>query len=124
MTQALPIDYFVCPGCSVRLTPETSGATRCPHCKWRGDAYLFAPKPLDVSQAEMALPEDAACLHHPRKKATAVCAGTGDYICALCAVEIEGQTFSAAFLDKGGKEKAKKAFDRTLPRPDRHVYTY
>jgi hypothetical protein len=76
---------------------------------------------LDVRTAEVALPEDATCIHHPRKKATTVCAGTGDYICSLCAVELHGQTYSAQYLATAGKALASKAFDRYLPRPDSRV---
>ena len=126
MTQQLatPVEVFACPGCRTPLAPPGPGPTSCPHCQWRGEVYLFNAKALNVVAAETALPEDAACAHHPRKRATAVCAGTGDYICALCAVDLNGQTYSAQYLDAGGKEKATQAFDRKLARPDVYVYTY
>jgi hypothetical protein len=115
---------FSCPSCNARLTPPGQGLIKCPGCAWTGEVYLFRARPVTVDAGEAALPEDAACIHHPRKRATAVCAGTGDYICALCAVEIGGQTFGAAYLAAGGKDKAAQAFDRTIPRPDNQIATY
>ena len=56
--------------------------------------------------------------------ATAVCAGTGDYICNLCAVELNGKTYSAEYLNHGGKDHVAKAFDRVLERPDGRIYLY
>ncbi|MEM8738436.1 MAG: hypothetical protein AAGG38_08175 [Planctomycetota bacterium] len=66
------------------------------------------------------MPDDVECAFHPGKRATQVCDGTGSYICALCAVTVGEQTFSAEFLNSGGLKKLQKAdaFQRTLPRPD------
>jgi hypothetical protein len=121
---AAPGSTVICPTCFGLLPSPVAGPTECLHCRWRGEAYAFPARQLQVDQAEAALPEDAACAHHPRKRATSVCAGTGDYICPLCAVEIDGQTYGAAYLAAGGKAKAAQAFDRTLPRPDNYIYTY
>ncbi len=118
------ITHFTCPSCRNELAPTTSGPVRCPSCDWRGEADLFSAKHLAVDAAETALPEDAVCVHHPRKRATAVCAGTGDYICSLCSVELNGETYGANYLAAGGKDKAAKAFDRNLPRPDNYITTY
>lgn len=115
---------FACPGCGALLATTAPGATLCPRCNWTGEVYHFNPRQITADSAEAALPEDATCMHHPSKKATAVCAGTGDYICSLCAVDIEGQTFSAEYLNSAGNKKARKAFNRMLPRPDKFVYTY
>ena len=125
MTTAEPLNplVFACPGCRATLAAD-DGSTRCPHCDWRGEAYTFTPRVLAVDVAENALPDDAVCLHHPTKKATAVCAGTGDYICTLCSVDIEGQTYSADYLNAGGHATAVKAFDRKLNRPDGQIYLY
>jgi hypothetical protein len=110
-----------CPFCGRQIDAAGDGATRCLSCGWRGEIYFFNPLPIQVEHSEQALAEDATCLHHPTKKAVAVCAGTGDYICALCAVELNGETFSAAYLNTTGKDqtsKASKAFARYLDRPD------
>jgi len=118
------ITRFWCPTCTEVLEPAMPGPVVCPRCAWRGEAYLLAPRRISESTAETALPDEATCLHHPRKKATAVCAGTGDYICSLCAVEIDGDTYSAEYLNTSGKDKASKAFDRTIPRPDSRILLY
>src|ERR1700733_5222528 len=117
------ITDFLCPGCAEQLIP-TSSAVICPRCAWKGEAYLFSPRILAATNADIALPDEATCIHHPRKKATAVCAGTGDYICSLCAVELDGETLSAAYLATVGKKKAGKAFERNLPRPDSRIVLY
>ena len=85
---------------------------------------LFRPVALETSKAAAALPEDATCVHHPDKRADSVCEGTGDFICGLCAVEVDGRTFSAQHLSAAGKGKARKAFERYLPRPDSTVATF
>ena len=126
MAQTIPITAFACPRCKRELAANdrTQPAVSCPACQWSGEAYHFRRFPADIKPAEAALPEDAACIHHPRKKAVTVCAGTGDYICSLCAIEVGGQTFSADYLNNAGKQTLDKAFDRYLPRPDSHVMTY
>ncbi len=41
----------------------------------------------------------------------------------LCAIQLNGQTYSANYLNTAGKEKAGKAFDRYLERPDNTIIT-
>jgi hypothetical protein len=126
MTQAIAIAEFACPHCGAALgLPELNKPqTLCPNCRWSGQVYLFSRVPVDTMTAETALPEDAKCVHHTRKKATTICAGTGDYICSLCAIELNGQTYSADYLSHGGKETIGKAFSRTLSRPDSQIRLY
>jgi hypothetical protein len=108
----------ICPKCNTRLAVSGDGPVQCPACRWVGEVYFFTALPFTVDQSQQALPDDATCLHHPNKRATAVCAGTGDYICALCAIELNGQVYSAHYLSTTGKKKVGKAFDRYLARPD------
>jgi hypothetical protein len=123
MFQPIDLAECRCPVCSGVIRPSTNGgATACPMCRWTGDVFLFKRFPVDARSAEAALPEDATCIQHPTKKATAICAGTGDYICALCAIDVNGQTYSAQYLSNKGKDTASKAFDRYLPRPDNTAY--
>jgi hypothetical protein len=121
---ALPAVPVYCPGCKTGVMVDVPGMNRCPTCGWTGQIYTFRPTAIGAESAELALPDDATCIHHPRKKATAVCAGTGDYICSLCTVDLHGQTYSAQYLEGGGKEKAAKAFDRKLDRPDSKALLY
>ncbi|MCC8190229.1 MAG: hypothetical protein LIP77_06265, partial [Planctomycetes bacterium] len=80
--------------------------------------YLCHPPP-EEAPAEPAGLADAVCAHHPGKKAVAVCAGTGDFICSLCRVSLEGKDYSVQYLDHGGPEVADAFFAPRLPRPDR-----
>lgn len=111
-----------CPACDFSTIELVEPRTRC-SCGWTAEVERFAPLPPPVHEAEAALPDDAVCTAHPAKRAIGVCAGSGDYLCALCSVEIEGQTYSAGYLEHGGREKFQQAFDRQLPRPDRMAAT-
>jgi len=124
MAAASPTTAFDCPRCGERLVPEAEGATSCPSCRWQGEAYLCNPVVAEVEAARAALPDDATCVHHPTKQAVAVCAGSGDYVCSLCAITLDGETYSAQYLNKVGKKKVEKAFERHLARPDRALALY
>jgi hypothetical protein len=113
----------ICPGCAQLLEIGRDGPVECPVCHWRGETYVFNPLPVTVEAAQRALPQDAVCLHHPTKKAVAVCAGTGDYICALCAIDLNGQVYSASYLGGAGKDKVGKSFELYLERPDARIAT-
>ncbi len=124
MTQVATVTEFACPGCATPLSSPEQGPSVCPTCRWKGEVYRFSPLAVQINAAESALPDEATCMHHPSKKATTVCAGTGDYICSLCAIEVEGQTYSAQYIDSGGKKNLNAAFAQTLPRPDRRINIY
>jgi hypothetical protein len=82
----------------------------------------FNPRPLTLDQPEQALPDEAVCAHHPNKRAEAICAGTGDYICSLCAVTVNGQTFSATYLNRpDAQQQMAGKWEQDLPRPDRRI---
>lgn len=121
MAVAIPVTTFECPRCTMILEPGSVARTRCPHCGWRGEAHLFRPLVPRVEKAADALPDDAVCTHHPTKRAVAICEGTGDYICALCAIELDGKTYSPQYFSKLGKKKPATSFDRYLNRPDHMV---
>jgi len=124
MSDPPTITGFRCPGCKIGLEVGDSERTRCPNCAWRGTVMTFHPIDLKIDGGQAALSDDAACVHHPSKRAEAICAGTGDYICALCSIDHGGQVFSAEYLNTAGANTAGKAFDRTLDRPDRTVRFY
>lgn len=113
--------YF-CPKCGAQNSPASldNEWNQC-RCGWKGRVYLFRPIKYDAAQPEQALPENAACAHHPDKKAVAVCEGSGNYICALCVVEIDGKTYSVQHVDAKGKASFGKSFDRTMKRPDYYI---
>ena len=113
----------LCPRCGIELSLSNPDDVACTGCKWRGQVYAFSPPVVKVVEQAQAMPDDAACVHHPSKRAITTCAGSGDYICALCVVEIDGQSYGAAYLETAGKAKATKAFDRYIPRPDSMIVT-
>lgn len=116
---------IVCPKCDgwleTRSQTGRQGHVTCSRCKWAGEVRLYDPLPRQIEQAQQAMDADARCAFHPNKKAAAVCSGTGDYICSLCAVEIEDHTYSAMYIDLHGQEKIQDHFSKELPRPDRVI---
>ena len=83
----------------------------------------FASTEPPVDRVDAATEQHAICAHHPENRAVAECAGTGNYICALCAVDIDGVTYSVQFLDStAGKALVAERFASSLPRPDRLVW--
>lgn len=109
---------IACPKCAAPIDlPAWPGL--CDRCGVPIGVIDFDPLPDEVAAPAAALPDDVACIHHPAKKATDVCAGSGSYICALCVVNLLGETYSAAFIESGGLEKLKKAdaLERQIERP-------
>ncbi|MFA9479887.1 hypothetical protein ACERK3_16510 [Phycisphaerales bacterium AB-hyl4] len=125
MQTAAPDRPIHCPRCSAAFDPPPweQPHAACPNCNWQGEAYAFDPPPMQVDVQQEALPDDATCVHHPTKQAETVCAGTGDYICSLCAIETGGQTYSAAYVNRVGIESLGEHVRRDLPRPDRVMTT-
>ncbi len=83
----------------------------------------FTPLEPSVDRVDTASEQHAICAHHPENRAVAECAGTGNYICALCAVDIDGATYSVQFLDSAaGEAVLSERFASSLPRPDRLVW--
>lgn len=119
--ETVRVSGFDCPSCGERLLTETSGPSACPGCGWHGDVYLLKALREKAQPAMEALSGQAVCAHHPTKQAVATCAGTGDYICSLCAVEMDGKIYSAEYLSRAGKAKLRKSFSRHMERPDRQA---
>lgn len=115
---------FVCPNCNEFLAVEQPGTVVCANCLWRGDIDFFRQAGAEALPTEEAHGDDATCVHHATKKATATCAGSGDYICPLCTVEIEGKPYSLQYLEHAGAHVMEHQFQRYLPRPDSHIMIY
>ena len=115
-------DHPSCPKCNnyIAFHPRGDG-WRCTDCGWTGTMLQCHPILPDTGPAETARPEDAVCANHPGKRAVAVCAGTGDYICSLCRVKVGDKDFSVQYLDRQGPEMAKVLFTNRLPRWDRII---
>lgn len=119
-------DKIACPRCNRWIESDSQlgrhdrqGKLACSNCKWSGEVWFHDPLPMQFALAEEALNEDARCVVHPTKKAAAVCAGTGDYICSLCSIQVDDQTYSAGYIDEHGKEKIEARYNREIARPDR-----
>ncbi len=98
--------------------------SRCTLCGLEVDELVFRPVSQETQRAELALTQDAVCAFHPDKKAVNTCAGTGNFICALCSVPLRDSTYSVQFLESSaGKAVIGGNFDRFLNRPDRAVIT-
>lgn len=83
----------------------------------------FTPFVPPLDRVDTASNQHAVCAHHPGHSAVAICAGTGNYICGLCTVDIDGATYSVQFLDSAaGKSLLAERFANSLPRPDRMVW--
>lgn len=65
--------------------------------------------------------DHAICATHPTKRAIATCAGSGDYICSLCRVRIDGKDYSVHYVDRAVNDKKSPLVINTLNRPDRMV---
>jgi|GEM_PF-1869763 len=113
-----------CPGnqCRGSLRHAANGTFQCDTCRMQVNAELFNPVKPVIQSPELAMSEDATCVYHPQKKAVTVCQGTGNFICALCAVEVKGKTYSVQYLESSaGKKATDEIISRYLPRPDRVV---
>lgn len=108
-----------CPNCGRGWLLNAGPEYRCGDCDWRGLVYTCAPEVPDASPGEPAAPGEAVCANHPGKKAVAVCAGSGDYICSLCRVKLMGADYSVQYIDRAKPKFLDRFFPSTLPRPDR-----
>lgn len=126
MTESSQPYEFVCRDCRTSLQVAQPGAILCPNCGWKGEFYAFPDAiPLEINQPENALPENAVCLHHPNKKAMHTCSATGDYICALCAIELDGAVYGVEYLNStAGRQKIREIYKCILKRPDRIILVY
>lgn len=123
MITRLEINEIICPRCGIGMAAHSGEEMRCPHCDLKTQTLLFRPLPLLVEHPTPAGPEDATCAHHPTNRAVAICAGTGDYICSLCHVALDGKSYSVQYLEGAGKPALTKSYTHYLPRPDTEIIT-
>jgi uncharacterized RDD family membrane protein YckC len=91
---------IICPECA-RPLPEwllrdSHIKSMCPHCRSALELYAFPAlyreaQSLDLAQAAVA-EGDASCYEHVSKKASVLCTNCGRFLCALCEVQLGGQT--------------------------------
>ena len=81
-----------CPACGARLRTEIFTALARPVLKGAaGEAVVVSG--------------ESACFYHDNKKAAAVCAVCGRFLCALCDCELNGQHFCPGCLDIGRRKQ-------------------
>lgn len=78
-------------------------------------AALAPPAGKDAA-APPAMEGESACYYHPSKKAEAVCAASGAFLCRLCAIEVGGQVLSPQAVEEAVRNKALPQFESDRPR--------
>ncbi len=102
------LNFVRCSGCGAPVsgsrynTPETF---RCSACKAGLRVEVFptffrSRQPGQAGEALMS-EEEASCFYHGRKKAAALCAECGRFLCALCEVRIGGRSVCPECIEKG-----------------------
>jgi|GEM_PF-1886865 len=121
-------DSIICPACRTRLPLSESPTLDDVQTCSRGHRFrvrLFNPPPSLTNQpAKPVMSDGAACAHHPSKQAITTCAGSGDYICSLCAVPIQNEIYSFAYLETSSLLDKNNVFSDKVPRPDRTVRSH
>lgn len=112
-----------CPKCETEAPEGVAGRIRCQNCGRTYWGAAYDRPEWRIERAQQATLDDAACAHHPTKKAVAICRGTGSYICALCRVNLDGESYSVQYLNAGGKKLISESTRTALQRPDRMMLT-
>jgi hypothetical protein len=59
-----------------------------------------------ISAADLAIAEgEASCFHHAGKRAATACSQCGRFLCALCAVDLNGVSFCPSCVESGASQK-------------------
>jgi hypothetical protein len=74
------------------------------------------PRALEDATAPQAHESDTACYYHPTKRAEAVCAVSGAFLCRLCAIEVSGETWSPQAFEEAVRAKRLPQFESDRPR--------
>ncbi|MDX2226705.1 MAG: hypothetical protein SFY92_06430 [Verrucomicrobiae bacterium] len=105
-----------CPKCHRDLPLSWINAGQvapCPHCRVRigveGFPSLLAPPQVARTGLRVMSAGEATCYFHAQKQAQAPCDFCGRFLCALCAVEFNGQVICAPCLESGQKKQKIKS---------------
>ena len=102
------------------MLQRSGGVWTCRRHKGDFTVEKFNPIAFNLQPVEAAAEDHAHCANHPGRSAVALCAGTGNYVCALCAARLGGEVYSVQFLDSPtGRPLFPQRFPGRLRRPDR-----
>lgn len=101
-----------CTGCGFPLSNDILEARSLRPCRFCGSETqvsvfpaMFTP-PSVPSAAEMAADVgDATCFYHSNKRAAAPCSQCGRFLCALCSIELSGETWCPECIESGRSRK-------------------
>jgi hypothetical protein len=104
--------FIFCPKCFAKLPPSAVNAPEpllCPSC---GVTMMMSVFPAlyrrieSGSKGELVVGDaEAGCFYHPHKKAAAVCATCGRFLCALCDVDFNGQHLCPPCIETAAEKK-------------------
>lgn len=99
-----------CPCCKADLRPSKlrDGVQRCDSCKIEFDAYAFTPV-VDPGPVIVPLATDGTgtpCAQHARNVAESSCGRCGAFMCALCRIDSDGQSFCPGCFERLSNEGA------------------
>ena len=101
--------------CGKCHTPLTGGVINtdplgfCPNCGVPTiarvfPAYLRPPERVDLEKS-FIFEDEAACFHHPTKKAVRPCDACGRFICSLCDVLLDDQHLCPVCIETGRRKR-------------------
>ncbi len=94
-----------CLGCGYALPPSEvadENGTRCPRCRSRQLGKLFPAAfrpPATAAAPPIQEANEAACFHHPTKRASVPCDNCGRFLCPLCQFAVGAQNFCPACIE-------------------------
>jgi hypothetical protein len=112
-----------CSGCGAPLggTFFNSGKEfRCGRCGAKLSVEVFPAlfqQPQVQSGERLSSTEEASCFYHPQKKAAAICASCGRFLCTLCETDFAGKCLCPSCIDRGrsGETMEELVTHRALP---------
>lgn len=78
--------------------------SRCPKCRALTEAHVFPALFGAGSTRQPTANAEGVCAFHPKKAAVASCRQCARGVCALCEVEVEGETMCPACANLQGRE--------------------
>lgn len=122
-----------CPRCQQPIPiPDPTGSMletqlQCPSCQKTFHFYGFPALKRRLHSgdrpARIEDDQEASCFFHPDKRATAICAECGRFICDLCKVEEQGQILCPTCLDRHLTEAKAAQWTTSAPRYDNLALT-